>query len=547
MRSRTEIDYSTISPMTPLEKLNPLGTHLLHHYYSTSFQTDIRGKKTPKITKNFYNLNNPKDIPIIRSCESATKEYGMIIVASDKHRTAVVVKGNNVVILESLGTKTNVGKNSISQISLAINNIPGKRYNIFAPAQVRQADSVSCGTDAFMSLKEALRLKDLFHIINSQRVKELRLSNNDIMDLDEKNDPFYANTSVSIKEFPHLPEEIVKYSQAFSKITKLPAKSRNTAIKINSPLKIASTPFAETSEILTTEKLSEYAERHKETRHIQIKVTSLSSFSTDSESPLSISTRSSSASFQSISPLREISEVTSPTLKDLPSSASRHSTFSENSLSTISEEFPNSPGTELEIKIVNSAVEKRRQKHKEITEELIRYKSLEDIDRIIKRSSGIDLIMYNIEKLNDLFSLSSLKSVNSEKLIEEYIRDEKHKQLNEETSKITDSRHSLLEVALSIFQTRESSRDISPNESFISPKRSSSPELEKRKLSPISQNVDRTSRQRIIKKIATRSLDALTLVTNKENQENVISRSHGKLSTKVLIDRSKTKTGFVIK
>ena len=53
VRTNTEIDYETTNPMTPLEKLNPLGAHLLHHYYSNSLQTDINGKKNLKLQKTF--------------------------------------------------------------------------------------------------------------------------------------------------------------------------------------------------------------------------------------------------------------------------------------------------------------------------------------------------------------------------------------------------------------------------------------------------------------------------------------------------------------
>ena len=241
------------------------------------------------------------------SCESKTNPYGMIIVASDKHRTAVVVKGNNVVILESLGTSTHVGKNSISQISLAIKNIPGQEYNIFAPAQVRQADSVSCGTDAFVTLKEALRIEDLFTFIEGQKTKPLTLSSDNITDPIEQNDPFYRETNITIKEFPFLPEEIVKYSQAFSKISKLKSSSRNTRIKINSPFKRAATSLTEEGEIESTEKLLEYAERHKETQLIPKKV--INSPSTDSESTFSMPGSSRS---QTLSPFSERSMTFSP-------------------------------------------------------------------------------------------------------------------------------------------------------------------------------------------------------------------------------------------
>ena len=165
------------------------------------------------------------------------------------------------------------------------------------------------------------------------------------------------------------------------------------------------------------------------------------------------------------------------------------------------------PSPEFDIRTINAAVEKRRQKHKRITEELIAHKSAEEINHIILKSSGIDLIMANKDKLNRLFSSSETILLPQETLINEYIQDEKHKQRDEGTSTIPLARHNLLEVAQSIFKTREVKKNLTAAEEVILPKRSSSPEFIERKRSHNSQSLDKEVK--ILRPIARRSLDAL--------------------------------------
>ena len=50
------IDYDSIKKMAIKQKLNPLGAHLLHEYYSNSQQTGSKDK----VDKRFYNINDPK-------------------------------------------------------------------------------------------------------------------------------------------------------------------------------------------------------------------------------------------------------------------------------------------------------------------------------------------------------------------------------------------------------------------------------------------------------------------------------------------------------
>ena len=150
----------TLSPMTPLQKLNPLGAHLLQHYYSTGIRNLSSETSQRKIEKPLYILNSPKDIPLIMSCESETETYGMIVTIADRHRGPIIVKGTNVASLESLGDSLDLAKRSIIQIGTSIQKTPGRTFNIYAPSDKRQKDSRSCGTDAFMTMKEALRLDE---------------------------------------------------------------------------------------------------------------------------------------------------------------------------------------------------------------------------------------------------------------------------------------------------------------------------------------------------------------------------------------------------
>ena len=133
------------------EKLNPVGAFILAHHYKTN-QSRKDGQN--KIVQPIYCLNSPRDIPLMMHClrEEGVTQYGLIVVAGGRHRTPLVVNNNQCYILESLGTKSLVGKNSVTQIAIAISKF-SSTMEAHCAAAPRQVDAVSCGTDSFMALK----------------------------------------------------------------------------------------------------------------------------------------------------------------------------------------------------------------------------------------------------------------------------------------------------------------------------------------------------------------------------------------------------------
>ena len=355
---------------------------VLHEYYSSTERHDGSEVPTKKIEKRFYNINDPKDTPLIMSCESQSETYGMIIVAGGRHRTPVIVIGNDVVILESLGTsKSKVGVNSVAQIALAMSRVPGKSYNIYTPAGNRQVDSVSCGTDSFLALKEGLRLGDgLFESITSQPQRDLNMSITNVIDVKEKADSFYDNGNISVKQFDSLPPEIAKYSQSMSSIKGLSIKDEE--IIVNS-----------TKRDKEHETVAEYAKRNA-----------------------------------------AVSVVDD---KGKPSKDVGIEIFG-------SQEVVRLKGTKETI--TNSAIEKRRAKHKTITKNMTSTLTSTKVDDIIRESSGINLILANSDKLPaSLFHAADTENANIplSRRIDEYIADQKHIQRDDKLSIAPSGRHSL--------------------------------------------------------------------------------------------------------
>ena len=230
---------SSLKPLTVEEKVNPLGAHLIHHYYKSKLD------KFP-----VYNVNTAKDISVLLKHLPPDQAIGLNVVTMGRHRTPIVFRKDQAVILESLGTETSkVGKGAVAQLAIAI-EASGKKYQIFTVQKNRQVDALSCGIDANQVLKQAFRnTDDLFNQFEDKgkEAHTFEFTQNDIFDPSSRSDSFYQrDVPVQVVQSIASPTYITKYSQSMSAICKLPGK--------HDPLPSSRESYKET--------LMEYANRH---------------------------------------------------------------------------------------------------------------------------------------------------------------------------------------------------------------------------------------------------------------------------------------------
>lgn len=205
-------------PMTAEQKLNPLGAHLLNHYYTTQ---NIKTLEQKKINYPIYVLSSAKEIPLLMKC--AEKEglmtYGMVVVSGGRHRTPIMIDKSKAYIIESLGTsKSKVGINSAAQVAMGLKQADVPLEAIYTFKDNRQVDSQSCGSDSFIALKQAFRIKDsLDSFVAKEEKITLVLNNESVIDQEEKNDAFFKKP-VELVQLKNLPPEIAKYSQTQSAV-----------------------------------------------------------------------------------------------------------------------------------------------------------------------------------------------------------------------------------------------------------------------------------------------------------------------------------------
>lgn len=355
----------TLKPMTSLQKTNPLGAHLLQHYYSSNIS---HSTEESKVNYPFFNLNSPKDIPLmLEACKlEGLETFGFIVVCGGRHRTPVMVDNNNVYIFESLGTeRSKVGINSVAQISAGFNQYNPDQFNLVTFKKNRQVDSVSCGSDSFITLKQAFRIKDkLEPFIETQAQAELKLTQNNIIDSEEKNDSFFRLNS-TVRQIEDMPPEIAKYSQSNSAIENYPRKYE--IVKDN-------------------ESLAQYANRHKK----------ISSLPTTEKIEFSI----------------EKIEKNIPS--DEEASQEKPKNLSLNKRKMI---------------VTNYAIGYRREKHERILNDYTKEYDLEKIKNITRISSGIDLILKHVENIsNDILPIDQVEMTAKEKseseLVDVYLQEE---------------------------------------------------------------------------------------------------------------------------
>lgn len=239
MSARTASKEKLLVPMTTDQRANPLGMHLLHHYYTTTLSSSAGNKF--KINFPVFNVNHTKDIPLIMECaaKEGLKTYGIIALTHDRHYTPILIHEDRAYIFESLGTgpaetsykikinpkvtKSDVGRSSATQIACAIRNAKVKFTNIITYEDIRQFDDCSCGTDAYLTLKQALSMPRSikFFADTSTHVRLDTLQRSLILTHPEKEDSFYDGPVV-VSRTLSFPPMIAKYIQDESRLAKHP-------------------------------------------------------------------------------------------------------------------------------------------------------------------------------------------------------------------------------------------------------------------------------------------------------------------------------------
>lgn len=417
------IQKTDLIPLTANQKANPLGVHLLHHYYTTSISRLTNEKKMPHPV---YNLDHPKDIPLIMACaeKEGLKTYGMIILTGGRHHTPVLVHNNKVFILESLGTATSrVGINSATQIAMAVQHAPTKPDQIVTFEEARQYDAVSCGADSFMALKQAFRVADkLDTFVQGQTPQNQTLNNNAIMDTEEKADPFF-NLPVTVAQAKNLPPEIAKYIQSQSVLSKHP--SRTTAMA-----KPPEPDFPSTSETMM-----EYSLRHRKESSLETKLP---------PKDMKIDIKGYAI------PDKKDEEITDKEEQSVK-------TPSPKKLESDSDETDMRASTPVQLKqrksvILNAAIDQRRNKHARIVTRMIDQTSIDQLQEYVKESSGINLIS---KHLNDIpAELKSQSSTHSNAtygdLINTYVSEEMLKKRSGPSDVVPAPTTSLTQLAIQL-------------------------------------------------------------------------------------------------
>ena len=210
-------NYDKIEPTTRSGRFNPLADILLAEYL-----TNVK-----KIPNQIYTIAD-ENIPFIIACNKSEEIYGMVVVTDRSHRTPVIIRGNEAIVLESFGTKN--GSIWLGKVSFIGALLKGQNNNmeIYAPNKPRQFDFISCGADSFAAIEEAFKMGDsLFEYVKKDTTLVGIGSNTMFVDqlIDEKTPMFYLN------QFPDLPPEIAKYTQSISALGASPNK--DTLINID--------------------------------------------------------------------------------------------------------------------------------------------------------------------------------------------------------------------------------------------------------------------------------------------------------------------------
>ncbi|KTD61588.1 hypothetical protein [Legionella spiritensis] len=206
-------------------KLSTKGMYLLHDYY--------KGKSSG--SHPVYVLNHYSDLAVMIAIAPKDTIYGVIIKNGGLlHKTPIIAKNNQFIILDSLGvTGTIYAKPLQQELGKCLDELGIKRAAITNVDFQRQSDFVSCGTEAFLVMKEALKLGDLLFTL-------------------------YQNQPVN-----YVPPEIAKYTQGIARLWPVCKKGVTTNLSQTvSGLKMLSIPVNKSGSHLKSETLKSYVDRH---------------------------------------------------------------------------------------------------------------------------------------------------------------------------------------------------------------------------------------------------------------------------------------------
>jgi hypothetical protein len=191
------------------DKLRPVGALMLNRYLSIQH-------------KNYqgYVVLNPVDLPALTNAKKDSHSpFVFSVLTGKRHWTPVIIDNQSAYILESLGSeKSNVGKNSITQIALALSQ--SKITSFFTTQTARQFGKVGCGTDCFCVLRSfakhpELLLSDLKKSAQKALTQTaFQADSKLIIDSQEKEMPFFKEKSaISVFVLPALPAKITRLTE----------------------------------------------------------------------------------------------------------------------------------------------------------------------------------------------------------------------------------------------------------------------------------------------------------------------------------------------
>jgi hypothetical protein len=220
------VKFSNIDDlMADDDKLSTKGMYLLHDYY--------KGKSSGSYP--VYVLNHYSDLVVMITIAPKDTIYGVIIKNGGlPHKTPIIAKNNEYILLDSLGaTGTIYAKTLQQELEKCLNELGITHATITNVDYQRQSDFVSCGTEAFLVMKEALKLGDsLFTLYQNQPVN-------------------------------YVPPEIAKYTQGIARLWPVCKKGITTNLSQTvSGLKMLSIPVNKSGSHVKSETLKSYVDRH---------------------------------------------------------------------------------------------------------------------------------------------------------------------------------------------------------------------------------------------------------------------------------------------
>lgn len=140
------------------------GMYVIHHYYQAK----------ANYPNPVFIVKNLTDLVVILAIAPKDQIYGIIVNNDNSaHKTPIVAWGSQFIIFDSLGVSgTLYAKPLAASLNTHCERLGIKAASIVNVDFQRQSDFISCGTESFMVMKQALNLgKQLFDIYKQESAK----------------------------------------------------------------------------------------------------------------------------------------------------------------------------------------------------------------------------------------------------------------------------------------------------------------------------------------------------------------------------------------